>query len=546
MAQEASGIGSQASNPTNIGAVYFDKEQSPLQTHLWNLDQIDEAANQRRVRQKEKLALTGKLLGDIDPDVTGALESDIPELQKQTRELHEFMQQGLMNGFDPSNTSPQNQAFLQKIQNMSKQTELNAIGSSAAKAMVTQVGAALAADVNGDRYDAAATNKKLAAFRLAGMKGRQKDMTIDDILVRSNEGFGKTADDTFKAAGDSIYKITETPERGLDGSIQTRKVKTLDDNKALQKADVSLVDPTLARQAGEAYRDLSANDKKLYDDLAATLNKAYPSKNITPEKAMLYRRFQEMADNQQTIEDNKFPPHVSENARAGADERVRKQKGVALYDIMNGIMENNADMFLNVQKSPEGAWSRNVDGKPVSVTTITSTKLAGWVYGTAPQPVLDKDGKPVLDSNNKQVTEIGRDRIVSIDKDLSKPDKLIVKTVAYPNGKEVDFTEFPEVLYSSNYGNEGLDLLAYAAGEVSKKKKKGDVTAQGIASPTQTFQGGKTIVAKQNTTLKIDAKAMTYEGKAINTQGYNKTTNKTQFILSDGTKIIVDGDQRIK
>lgn len=396
MGQISTGIGAQGENPSGSGAYIFGQEKSPLDIHLNNLEQFDEAANRRKAAQADKLKLTGALLGDIDPNVKGALETDIPDLQNQTRELHSFLQQGLQNGFDPSNTSPQNQAFLQKVKNLSKSIELNAIGSASAKEMLKNVDARLAA--NPDKYDLDATNKRLADFRTLGMAGRQGVKTIDDLIVPAKSDLlTLTKEMVFKDIPLDSESVTKRDPQTGGFLTETKETYTPSHIKFMARGGIA--NPKIQKAVMDDYNTMDANKKIAYEQ-QAKVESAQEGRNVTPQE-IAYRDFLDKGNpKKEKKEGLTFTPQQHAYWNHYYDNQDEEQNVKYIAETLKKSASNDGEFWGEGKgdaavADPVAGTVKNVFGvdSPDGAKTYYANALNGLPLGNAVIPVSRKDGQ---------------------------------------------------------------------------------------------------------------------------------------------------------
>ncbi len=94
-----------ASNPSGIGAVFFDKPKEDLMDiHLKNLEGIDKALEEKKTQQKAATAVAAKLLEYKNPDLNGIFPKDREELIQKGADVTSKMVKLLSMGKqDPTN-----------------------------------------------------------------------------------------------------------------------------------------------------------------------------------------------------------------------------------------------------------------------------------------------------------------------------------------------------------------------------------------------------------------------------------------------------------
>ncbi len=479
MGQISTGIASSAANPSGSGNYIFSETPDVLSVHLKNLNEIDEAAKQRQATQRQKLATTSALIGDINPDVKGALETDIPDLQSQTHELHRFLQQGLEHGFDPSNTSPQNRDFKQKLDYMTKQIELNAVGSASAKEMLKNVDARLAA--NPDKYDLDATNKRLADFRSLGMAGRQNVKTIDDLVVpKKSDLLTLTKEKVFKDIPLDSESVTKKDP--VTGGFITETKETYSPNHIKFMAQGGIANPEIQKAVMNDYDNMDANKKLAYEQQAKT-ESAQEGRNVTPME-ISYRDFLDKGnpkkekkeglaftpqqhaywnhyyDNQNEEQNVKYIAETLNKALTG-DKKfwgVATESGVA--DPVASTMKNVFD--ISAAEPTKTFYSNALNGLPLGNAVIPVDRKDGQgnpytQYSSVPNRVLNMkliDGKPFIQTDEslalgmqgsgdgwEKVDDRSIDKLVLGSKNPTKAAAALRKTLlemsSYPN-KNVD------------------------------------------------------------------------------------------------------------
>lgn len=103
MAQEANGLVYNGSNPTGVGAVYFDKTVDPVQLQLEQLNSLDKAIQNKEARNLAKKKLAIDMAGDGIVDTKNIYDSDVPYFMKRGEELTNMHADLLRAAQDPDN-----------------------------------------------------------------------------------------------------------------------------------------------------------------------------------------------------------------------------------------------------------------------------------------------------------------------------------------------------------------------------------------------------------------------------------------------------------
>jgi len=169
------GQGNLGSNPSGVGAVIFDSTVDPLQAHFKNLELADQALQRNRQAQQQKTKMLYDLVGDLDPNVKGIMDTDAEYFRQRGRDLQDAISAMYKMG-DPSNP-----AFVQlysKAEGLKKAMEIDAQSSAAQKQIMMD--AVKEYQQNPDKYDDASL-QNLAKYRSAAFNDRQK--LSADLLV---------------------------------------------------------------------------------------------------------------------------------------------------------------------------------------------------------------------------------------------------------------------------------------------------------------------------------------------------------------------------
>src|SRR5574343_1325330 len=129
MPQEAGGIPYASTNPTGVGAVYFEPYNAQKQ-HQDNLDLFLEGVKYRRDAAAKKKEYATKMLGDMAIDPKNIMDTDATALSLEAQDLQNYYAKALQQDIDPENPAfiQANKEFQQK-----KQALLFKIAQSAAQ-----------------------------------------------------------------------------------------------------------------------------------------------------------------------------------------------------------------------------------------------------------------------------------------------------------------------------------------------------------------------------------------------------------------------------
>lgn len=523
MAQEASGNPYYSQNPTGAGAVYFDKTVDPLQVHLQGLDDYGRRQAEDRALKQQKLGLGYKMLGDLNPDIKGIMDTDADYFKGKLQELQDSTAKLYASGAPVD--SPEFQKQYAQLQYLKKAIETDAQSSGAQKAQLFSLQNTVAQ--NPDKYDVDKWNKALATYRMSDLPTRSQYNLANGVVAIPNDLTG-LIDDTWGKTRESAKTITETPvEQG--GRAFTKSSETYDPKQLLGLSQGFAADYKNGKSIDRAWDGLTPDEKLMFVDGAKLAEQTF-GEPVDPKTYYVFKQFQNRAGSKQTMQGGAFTPERTQRAE-GQDERDAAE---AAYAVINGIRELNPEVFDNASLGENGFTV-----KTLGDNYAISTKLQGSNYG-----VRQKASVP--NAEGKVSYETVPNKIIAMRINPTDPSVIEIRTeadaIAEAKGttedaqgnvvtpaatwRKVPATQFETVWFSSNFKDAptGIQRMKEAA------KKYGDVNKEGIVNPTQTRSVG--FVPTQNVSVK-----KTYEPETTTAEGIPVGRKAPKAIVSDGKNL---------
>jgi len=525
MAEEARGLPYYSSNPTGAGAVYFDRTVDPLQVHLQGLDDFNKRQEEDRVNQQNKLALGYKMLGDLNPDVKGIMDTDAGYFKEKLQGLQDATAKLYASG--AAVDSPQFQQEYAKLQYLKKAIETDAQSSAAQKAQLMALQNTVAQ--NPDKYDIDKWNKALATYRLSDLPTRAQYNLANGIQTMPDDLTG-LINESIPKIKETITTKTEVPFE-KDGRAFTKTKETVNQNDLLGVSEGFAADYRNAKSIDRAWNNLTPDEQLRFVDGAKIAEQSF-GRTIDPKTYYVYSQYKNRFGEKESLEGGAFTPERSEYAK-GQEERNQAD---AAYAVINGLREMNPDVFDNISETGQGVVN------PVGTGNYAiSTRLEGTKYGTRQQQKRAPDDSGLVEyetvpnkiiavrvnPSNPNVFEIRTEEDAIREAKQADENKNLVskgkEPVSISQGwRKVPATQFETVWFSSNFKDAptGIQQLKQAA------SKYGDVNKSGIVDPTQTrtSQGLSSGQYKQGATY--SAEGITETGVPYGKKGESTTPQK--------------------
>lgn len=405
MAIEAQGTDvSYTGNPESVGAVYFSQPVDLLGMQERQGDRLAQAVQYRNQRNLVKKKIASDMLGDLNVDFKGIMDSDAPYFKSKAAELATLYAQALQQGQDPSNP-----AFLEantRFQSAKNQLLSEVQGSAAQKAIFMDVAKSYDPTKHADK-----TLQDLGAFRLATPAERQK-MTLaltekpkdlQTIIGGKLKGLDLKPQNVPTEKG-QFYSITTDPKTGRD--IMVQQTETIPLNMAANLMRGFETDNDFMDTAEAAWSGIQGTPtEQYYNQLAAD----YQQKGLPVSNAFDAFKLQQIYLNSQK---DKQLSSLGENiyAKDALEGRKDKDEARGLYlDITKAFAGDPQKLQPDYYES-----MRTTDkfGKP---TKINITAVKGY------------EGRP-LGVFNYQVEQDGV-------KEIKQAPNIIQKTFRLEDGR---------------------------------------------------------------------------------------------------------------
>jgi hypothetical protein len=534
MADEANGLPYNSGNSSGIGAVYFDKTVEPLRQLNENLKTLDTADDFYKMQKLKELqdAKKAKLASDITKDLSadykGAMPEDIEQVFKPKMQELQQRYANVVKRLGGNNSN-----ITKDPEYLQIRADINALKggiqeSSEHNKIFTADAAAYRAKP--ENYDDASL-VDMAKGRVAGLDGRGQIITANGgtFLKPKVASFTSEALKNSDNIGKYIYDVRESEYPNDNGEIIKTESKVVNPDKLRSYVRGDLANYQRAKQVDIEFNQLPPQTQAVY----ALAEQQFPNLGTAKEQ-YAYDVHKNLFGNTRKSGITDYTPEAKEKAK----QKDAEDKALYLYDVANGILTGNLDYAANVSKDASG--NRTLNNLAVNAGEMTSLDLKNMNYGTYDDP-----------NNGLQP-----DKIVSVSVNASNPQFVKLKTLktvsdnagdaTKPDYKIVDKSEFPEVLFNSNFGAGAYQLVKKSAA------KRGHVSATGaIVTPPMVLKTGAT-KPLDNPTIgdngivypkkdaKQAAKNKVIEGKTMPTDATPKYSKKTGLLigyeLPDGTK----------
>jgi hypothetical protein len=473
MAREANGLPYNATNPQNVGAVYFDQTVEPLVQHNANLKALDTSDDfwkmwkLKEADANKKAKIAEGITRDLTVDYKGALPEDIEGVFKP--QMNDILNRyaGVVKRLGGNNANLTRDPEYLKIRadinglkgGIQTSTEHNKILTSDANAYVA----------NPDKYE----DESLTGLAL----GRTKPFDERNALISANGGtflrvkqpnLEKELQTSLANFAPHIYNVKETPKE-MDGKMFTEKISTVDDGKLLANSRSFVLNSR--GSVDKVWDNLPPQDQAHYADAANILSNA-TGDQVDPKTYYVYDWFKNKLGRKEELEGGSVTPERSEAAK----EKEEQKSATAMYKLVNAVSELNPEVFA---KGKDGNPIRDHEGKYIS------TDMSGLVVGT--RQVEKADG----------TKETVPDRITGVRVDPANPNIFEIRTdkdaaddqTGEVFSKKLTRDELVYTIAISNFKDAatGLNRFQKAAKEFK------DVSGTGIINTNQTVNAPKTI-----------------------------------------------------
>lgn len=480
---------------SGIGNTIFPETIEPLRQHNANLKELDTSDDFWKMWKLKELdyARKAKLASDITKDLSvnpdGALPEDIqnvfiPKMQDMRDRYAKIVQR--VGGNNPALT--RDPEYLQLMADKNALTgqvlqskEHNKILTSDATRYNTKP------EDWGDE-----SLGLMAKARTLPLADRQKLITdnggtfLKPVTTSYTADVLKNADNIAKTA----YDIKKGSIEDKAGAVRDYETKTLNPDKLRAYVQGDLANFKKAKQVDAEFAQLNPQTQQVYN-LAA---QQYPDKGTAKEQ-YAYDVHRNLLGSTNTSKISDYTPERKEAAK----DKKENDEALYLYDVANGILTGNMDYAANATKDANGnkfLTTRGANGGAENAGDFVSLDLKNMNYGT----MQSDEGKTIPN------------KIISVTINPNTPN--LVKLKMIDGDKTVDKTEFPEVLFNSNYGAGGYQKVKKAA------EKRGNL--QGNAIVTQPIQYKTGATAPVDATVSSEGVAYPKPKQIAKTQATEK------------------------
>lgn len=496
--------------PGGLGAV-FDAPES-------NLNEIAKAGLDR-LQQDKALALEEQKMSSASRkeasdliklaklDQPGILDTDLGYFTEKAHGIHEFINQGMKNGVDP--TQPGNGWYNQlmgMVDNYNMEAKLSATQREEFSKAITKS--------REPGFDPDETAKLIAQASEIPYIQRNKKLSYNNLVVPVVGSFAEEAQKLVKDINTSgLSEEDKATSVGPFTAIQSTKGLT-EEQKLIHAKSLMAANPK------KLYGDWQKMGKGMQDfyteQLAQTLNDPnIPDvvkdrvKGMSPTEYYGYSFFSNGIKHESTLKDLKAQPGADEAAKA----KIDYTKGDALYRLVKGLATDNVEYFDNYDKE-KGVWL-TAPGQPTD--ELFSTQVSPFVISTS----VDAYGG-IVDEYCTGVKKVRND-----------VNNVYVKTTSNPKWTKMPINTFANAVFVNNYADgtkpaEAINALQYMS-------KNDGTWGNGTVNFTKGFKASPGKAAGSSKAQIKDGVATPVKGQAAKTQAEFNAKWKT---LKSGEKLL--------